>query len=396
MNFQNTTPPTSTIVLVDQTNSKQIALDIEIKEEIDEDIPNSAAKRKDRPFLLDENTTEFLGFDPESIIKIEDDSLDALEFQSNFLFVNCQFNRSKIDDSTNCMVKNESSVCEKVELKSNEFTGGASTSMIIDLPTHRVVETISRQQIALDIEIKVEEKEEDIDAPNVELVNKPNSDELFDESEIVQLINECTHVKPIVAKLPDEQPVNQPVVETAVECQKDAVIGVAEAIVVNEPSACRSKPDFNLNQKSINISTNDTYLSSAIEDNPPIDSICMTCDKEYVYRRTSDLLVHMETVHDCNLILKKTHICPICKLAKATAFSLKRHVMAVHNKSRHLKCDFCEKRFSYPESLANHRRLHTCERPYICEICGKNFVTFPALSVSTIQNVCLYFHTKSI
>lgn len=106
---------------------------------------------------------------------------------------------------------------------------------------------------------------------------------------------------------------------------------------------------------------------------------CTYCDKQYEY--ASQLKIHTRT-H----LSDKGHNCPVenCQKSFARADHCRQHINNVHKgelidgvirkPAFEQKCEICDKIFYHSGNLRKHMVLHSGERPFSCDECGRTFV----------------------
>ena len=77
---------------------------------------------------------------------------------------------------------------------------------------------------------------------------------------------------------------------------------------------------------------------------------------------------------------EKPYECDVCHKPFSDFSSLTSH-KRTHTGEKPYKCDVCGKGFAHVGSLTSHKRTHTGEKPYKCDVCGKGFAQSGPLTV---------------
>jgi len=121
----------------------------------------------------------------------------------------------------------------------------------------------------------------------------------------------------------------------------------------------------------------DDTLQEVKSEEPGKDFKCKICLR--YFESESGLHVHNSIKHkeeeDPNYIfINGIFKCQLCGKEIKKRNKMRSHLKTKHKLGANFKCEFCNEIFPYKYALEDHRRTHTQEKIFFCDLCGEGFI----------------------
>ncbi|CAK8691568.1 unnamed protein product [Clavelina lepadiformis] len=219
-----------------------------------------------------------------------------------------------------------------------------------------------------------------------------NIEEVYSEKAPVFPLVEAIKEEPLLLEEYEvSQPdVDEPNISMLKKCLSQSDIGVNATVKIVKPQSCVARNSDEECSDSVEMFLNKfTHIERMNEckvdaklpvaNNKEKHFSCNFCDKLFKCKQT--LKDHLRTHTG-----ERPYQCEVCKSSFILNGNLQRH-MRIHTGERPYQCNVCDKSFCFSSNLKSHMRTHTGERPYQCDVCHKSF------SVSSSLKTHMSTHT---